>query len=81
MDLARADSYRSCGGGVLQPARHAQLGIRYLLPGLPMLILCGARGAAFGTTPRRRLVVVALLGWYAASTLSYHPHYVAYFTS
>ena len=57
----------------------AQLGIRYLLPGLPMLILCGARGAAFGTTPRRRLVVVALLGWYAASTLSYHPHYVAYF--
>ena len=57
----------------------AQLGIRYLLPGLPMLILCGARGVAFGTTPRRRLVVIALLGWYAASTLSYHPHCVAYF--
>jgi hypothetical protein len=57
----------------------AQLGIRYLLPALPTLILCGARGVAFGTTPRRRLVVMALLGWYAASTLSYHPHYVAYF--
>jgi hypothetical protein len=57
----------------------AQLGIRYLLPGLPTLILCGARGAAFGTTPRRRLAIIALLAWYAASTLSYHPHYVAYF--
>jgi hypothetical protein len=57
----------------------AQIGIRYLLPGLPMLILCGARGVAFGTTLRRRLVVIALLAWYAASTLSYHPHYVAYF--
>jgi len=57
----------------------AQLGIRYLLPGLPTLILCGARGVSFGTTQRRRLVVIALLGWYAASTLSYHPHYVAYF--
>ena len=57
----------------------AQLGIRYLLPGLPTLILCGARGVAFGTTPRRRLIAIALLGWYAASTLSYHPHYVAYF--
>jgi hypothetical protein len=57
----------------------AQLGIRYLLPGLPTLILCAARGVAFATTPRRRVVVTALLGWYAASTLSYHPHYVAYF--
>ena len=57
----------------------AQLGIRYLLPGLPTLILCGARGVAFATTQRRRLVVIALLGWYAVSTLSYHPHYIAYF--
>jgi hypothetical protein len=57
----------------------AQLGIRYLLPGLPTLLLCGARGVAFATTPRRRLAVIALLGWYAASSLSYQPHYVAYF--
>ena len=57
----------------------AQLGIRYLLPGLPTLILCGARGMAFGTTRGRRLTVIALLGWYAVSTLSYHPHYIAYF--
>jgi hypothetical protein len=57
----------------------AQLGIRYLLPGLPTLILCAARGAALATTPRRRAVVAALLGWYALSTLSYHPHYIAYF--
>ena len=57
----------------------AQLGIRYLLPGLPALILCGARGVAFGATRWRRLVVIALFAWYAASTLSYHPHYVTYF--
>ena len=57
----------------------AQLGIRYLLPGLPTLILCAARGAAFATSQRRRVVVAALLGWYAVSTLSYHPHYIAYF--
>jgi hypothetical protein len=57
----------------------AQLGIRYLLPGLPALILGGARGAAFATTSRRRALVLALMGWYAASTLSYHPHYIAYF--
>jgi hypothetical protein len=57
----------------------AQLGIRYLLPGLPTLILCAARGVAFATTPRRRVLVAVLLGWYAASTLSYHPHYIAYF--
>jgi hypothetical protein len=57
----------------------AQLGIRYLLPGLPLLLLCGARGAAFATNTRRQIIVMALLGWYAASTLSYHPHYIAYF--
>ncbi len=57
----------------------AQLGIRYLLPGLPPLIIAAARGVAFATTARRRLAVIALLGWHAASTLSYHPHYVAYF--
>jgi hypothetical protein len=57
----------------------AQLGIRYLLPGLPTLILCGARGVAFATTTRRRVVVIALFGWHTVSTLSYHPHYIAYF--
>jgi hypothetical protein len=57
----------------------AQLGIRYLLPGLATLILCAARGVAFATTPWRRVLVAVLLGWYSASTLSYHPHYIAYF--
>ena len=57
----------------------AQLGIRYLLPGLPTLIICGARAVAFATTRRKRLAVIALLGWYAASAVSYHPHYIAYF--
>ena len=57
----------------------AQLGIRYLLPGLPTLVIVAARGVAFATTTRRRLAVIALLGWYAASTVSYHPQYIAYF--
>jgi Dolichyl-phosphate-mannose-protein mannosyltransferase len=57
----------------------AQLGIRYLLPGLPTVVLCAAHGAAFATTRARRALVGALLAWYAVSTLSYHPHYIAYF--
>jgi hypothetical protein len=57
----------------------AQLGIRYLLPGLPTLVLCAARGAAMATTRGRKALVAILLAWYAGSTASYHPHYVAYF--
>jgi hypothetical protein len=57
----------------------AQLGIRYLLPGLPTLILAAARGVPFATTRLRRGLVAVLLVWYAGSTLSYHPHYIAYF--
>src|SRR5207247_7499792 len=44
----------------------AQPGIRYLLPGLPMPILCGPRRAAVRTAPPRTLGVRAPLGWDAS---------------
>ena len=55
-----------------------QLGIRYVLPALPFLWLAAARGAADfrGRAPR---LVPVLLAWQAASTLSYHPHFIPYF--
>jgi hypothetical protein len=55
-----------------------QLGIRYVLPAIPFLILAAARGAADGRGHRRVLVPLLLL-WQAGSTLSYHPHFVPYF--
>jgi hypothetical protein len=55
-----------------------QLGIRYVLPALPFLWLAAARGAADLRGPRRWLVPILLL-WQAASTLSYHPHFIPYF--
>jgi hypothetical protein len=55
-----------------------QLGIRYVLPALPMLTLAAARGAA-DLTGRRRWLVPVLLGWQAVSTLSYLPHFIPYF--
>ena len=55
-----------------------QLGIRYVLPALPFLILAAARGAADLRGYRRVLVPVLLL-WQAGSTLSYHPHFIPYF--
>jgi hypothetical protein len=54
-----------------------QLGIRYVLPALPFLILAAARGAA-DLRGYRRLLVPLLL-WQAGSTLSYHPHFIPYF--
>ena len=55
-----------------------QLGIRYVLPAIPFLILAAARGAADLRGHRRRLVPLLLL-WQAVSTLSYHPHFIPYF--
>jgi hypothetical protein len=55
-----------------------QLGIRYVLPALPLLILAAARGAADARGFRRWLVPL-LLAWQAVSTLSYHPHFIPYF--
>jgi len=55
-----------------------QLGIRYVLPAIPFLILAAARGAADLRGYRRWLVPLLLL-WQAVSTLSYHPHFIPYF--
>jgi 4-amino-4-deoxy-L-arabinose transferase-like glycosyltransferase len=60
----------------------AQLGIRYLLPALPFLFVAAGKLAAY--TPRRyalayRVGLVALVLGAAASSLSFHPHYVSYF--
>jgi dolichyl-phosphate-mannose-protein mannosyltransferase len=56
----------------------AQIGIRYLLPALPALIVVAGRSAS-GAGRRRWIVLGALVAWHSASTLSYHPHYVSYF--
>jgi hypothetical protein len=56
-----------------------QLGIRYVLPVVALLILAAAVAAASLGTRRAWLLVVALAGWSAASSLSYHPHYMSYF--
>jgi hypothetical protein len=55
-----------------------QIGVRYLLPAFPFLFVLAARPAA-EDAPRARVALAALLGWYAVSSLSYRPHYVAYF--
>jgi hypothetical protein len=51
-----------------------QLGIRYVLPALPFLFVFTSRVVRTWTAVR-----LVLLAWYAASTLSYHPHYMSYF--
>jgi hypothetical protein len=56
-----------------------QLGIRYLLPGLPLLALFASASVAGSLLPRLRLVVLALLLWFAGSSLSYMPHPMSYF--
>jgi hypothetical protein len=55
-----------------------QLGIRYLLPGLPLLILYAARSVLV-EGPGHRRAVGALTLWSVVSALSYHPHYMSYF--
>jgi hypothetical protein len=56
-----------------------QIGVRYLLPAFPFLFILAARPMALATGRRARAALAALLGWYAVSSLSYHPHPMAYF--
>jgi hypothetical protein len=56
-----------------------QIGVRYLLPAFPFLMVLAARPAAEGASRRARVALAVLLGWYAVSSLSYRPHYIAYF--
>ena len=55
-----------------------QLGIRYLLPGLPLLGVYAAR-AVTSPSPARRRLALGLAASCAVSVLSWHPHYMSYF--
>ena len=56
-----------------------QIGVRYLLPAFPFLFVLASRPAAAATSRRARIVLGILIGWSVASSLSYHPHTMAYF--
>jgi len=62
--------------------RGLQIGHRHLIPILPFLLVAAGEAAATLTRWRRPvgLILVAVLGaWYAAGTLTNHPHHLAYF--
>jgi hypothetical protein len=58
-----------------------QLGVRYVLPVLPLLMLWGARaGVGLGNLPPAfRTVVAAVLMAGGLASLRFHPHHLAYF--
>jgi hypothetical protein len=63
-------------------SRDLQIGHRHLLPTLPFLLVAAGETAGALLRWRRKVgaALVALLGaWYAAGTLSNHPHHLAYF--
>jgi len=55
-----------------------QIGIRYLLPAVVLLVPLAA-AAALPAARLRPLPLVALVSWHAVSTLSYLPHPMSYF--
>jgi hypothetical protein len=58
-----------------------QLGVRYVLPALPFLIVFASQSAQwfdFKMFPVRALTIVVLTGWMALS-VRYHPDHLAYF--
>jgi 4-amino-4-deoxy-L-arabinose transferase-like glycosyltransferase len=55
-----------------------QLGIRYILPALPFLVLLASAAAADGAR-RAWWTPWILAAWAVVSALSYHPHPIAYF--
>ena len=59
----------------------AQIGIRYILPIFPFVcVFLGKRTDYFRERQRFPQIFIALvLGWYAISSLSFHPHYLAAF--
>lgn len=60
----------------------AQIGLRYVLPVIPLLCLAGAATAPSPGARRRAGLIAAavlLLGWHAWCAVSIHPHHLAYF--
>ena len=57
------------------------IGVRYLLPLLPFLIVAaGCTAAALASRGRwGRVIVGTLLMWYAGGTLRHHPHHLSFF--
>jgi hypothetical protein len=58
------------------------LGVRYLLPAHPFLLLLAGRGAAWALSDRGkawRTVAVLLLSWHAAGVAAWFPHHLGYF--
>jgi hypothetical protein len=67
--------------GAMSFGTEINIGVRYVLPAWPFLILATARlGRAWmlGDTPMK-VIVVAWFSWTALSALSVHPHYLSYF--
>lgn len=63
--------------GVFSTLVDPQLGIRYVMPALPFLVVLAGAAAREGARWRRLPWVLA--AWATASALSYHPHFIAYF--
>lgn len=61
--------------------RAFQVGVRYILPVYPLLFVLAAGVVATPWFRRRwvRVACVGLVGWFAASSLAAHPHYLPYF--
>jgi hypothetical protein len=57
------------------------IGLRYILPVFPFLMVLSGRlaGVALRGRLRWKLPIAVLLLWYGGESLSIHPHYLAYF--
>jgi hypothetical protein len=58
---------------------NAQIGIRHVLPVFALATIFCGRFLAPQESKLRRYLAVILVGWTAASALSYYPHFISYF--
>lgn len=58
-----------------------QLGVRYVLPILPLLMLCAARAGTLleNLRPGLRRMIAGVLAAVCVASLRFHPHHLAYF--
>jgi len=60
--------------------QHQSIGLRYVLPALPFLLVFASGVLATGRLRGfARVALAGLLAWVLAASLSIHPHYLAYF--